>query len=152
MSSYQQRGGERRRICLSCFETTPLGTSFLRQRPQQGTTTAKDQGRDGPRRIHSALNHSLYSLGKMDVVFSPSRKGAIYVSKKMLSKYNRSITYCQPMSYAQGLKHLLHYVFMFLSIYVYSIPSSCHCISCSDISSGIRLLPENFQYSEKYMT
>lgn len=89
----------------------------------KSTVTAKDQGRGGPRVIHSALNHSLYPLEKIDLVLSPSHE-ALYVSKKMLSKYNRSTTYCQSMSYTQGMKHLLHYVFMFLSIYVYSVPSS----------------------------
>lgn len=108
---------------MGCSEPTPLGHQFPRQSPQQST---KDQGRDGPRMIHS-LNHSLFSLGKIDVVFSPTQKGTVYVNRKMLLKYNRSITYSQPMSYTQGMKPLLHYVFMFLSIYIYSIPSSPHC-------------------------
>lgn len=73
--------------------------------------------------IPSGLNHRLYSLGKIDVVFSPSQKRTIYVSRELFSKYNGSINYCQSMRYTQGMKHLLHYVFMFLSIYVYSIPS-----------------------------
>lgn len=81
--------------------------------------------------------------------------------KKVLLKYNGSTIYCYTIYELYAMSAVQRnpsancfYIIglcFYVRIYVYNIPSSFHCTSCSDLSSGVCLLPENFQYSEKYI-